>query len=315
MFDTWTVDQLERTLVEAEQRIGRLRAMQMALLDELDGAQVARLDGSGNLPEWVAARCDMDVESARAVVCTARTTLDRPELRIPLAEGTQSFARCAVTARLAASGAGPDMIERSAGHDIQAFVIPPGHDGWVVGDGPFETYEWAGALSWIPPVERLDVRTLSLVLTDIAGSTAMANSVGSLTWSELIAIHHERSRDVIATHSGRVEKFTGDGVLASFNGAAAALSCAMALGRMAESLEMTLRTAVHTGEVTSAAGELAGIAIHELARIIEITKPGQILVSETTRLLARTGAFEFTDHGMHDLRSIEGSRTLFALVR
>lgn len=205
---------------------------------------------------------------------------------------------------------GEDIIEAG-----QAFVIPLRHDGWVVGDGPFETYEWAGALSWIPPVERLDARTLSLVLTDIAGSTAMANSVGSLTWSELIAIHHERSRDVIATHLGRVEKFTGDGVLASFNGAAAALSCALALGRMAESLEMTLRVAVHTGEVSSAAGELAGIAIHELARIIGVTKPGQILVSDATRLLARTGAFEFADHGTHDLRGIEGSRTLFVLVR
>ncbi len=118
MFDTWTVDQLESTLVEAERRIGRLRAMQMALLDHLDVAQVARLDGSRNLPEWVAARCDTDVESARRLVITARTTADRTELRVPLAEGTQSFARCAVTARLAATGAGHDMIERSAGHDI-----------------------------------------------------------------------------------------------------------------------------------------------------------------------------------------------------
>jgi hypothetical protein len=118
MFETWTVDQLERTLIEAEQRIGQLRAMQMALLDRLDGAQVARLDGSRDLAEWVAARADVGHPTARTLVRTARTTADRPELRIPLAEGHASFARCAATARLAATGASPDVIHRSAGCDI-----------------------------------------------------------------------------------------------------------------------------------------------------------------------------------------------------
>lgn len=118
MFETWTVDQLEHTLVEAERRIGQLRAMQMALLDRLDVAQVARLDGSRNLAEWVAARADLDQPTARALVRTARTTADRPEHRIPLAEGDASFDRCAATARLAATGASPEAIHRSAGHDI-----------------------------------------------------------------------------------------------------------------------------------------------------------------------------------------------------
>ncbi len=118
MFKEWTVDQLERTLVEAEQRIGRLRAMQMALLDRLDVAQVARLDGSRNLAEWVAARADLDVETARRLVRATRTTADRPELRVPLAQGDQSFARCAVTARLASTGATSETLQRSAGFDI-----------------------------------------------------------------------------------------------------------------------------------------------------------------------------------------------------
>ncbi len=118
MFDTWTIDQLERTLIEAEQRIGQLRAMQMALLDHLDVAQVARLDGSRNLGEWVAARTDLDHQTARELVRTTRTTADQPELRIPLAEGDQSFARCAATARLAATGAPAETIEHSARHDI-----------------------------------------------------------------------------------------------------------------------------------------------------------------------------------------------------
>lgn len=118
MFDSWTVDQLEQTLTEAEQRIGRLRAMQMALLDRLDVAQVARLDGSRNLAEWVAARTDVDHHSARELVRTASTTADRPELRIRLAEGDWSFARCAATARLAATGASADTIRESAGYDI-----------------------------------------------------------------------------------------------------------------------------------------------------------------------------------------------------
>jgi hypothetical protein len=118
MFDSWTVDQLERTLIEAEQRIGQLRAMQMALLDHLDVAQVAQLDGSRSLAEWVAARADLDQETARRLVRTTRTTADQPELRIPLARGDQSFARCTATAQLAATGASAETITHSAGFDI-----------------------------------------------------------------------------------------------------------------------------------------------------------------------------------------------------
>ncbi len=118
MFDTWTVDQLETTLIEVEQRIGQLRAMQMALLDRLDVAQVASLDGSRNFAEWVAARTDLDHPTARELVRTARTTADQPELRIPLAQGNTSFARSAATARLAATGASPETLHHSAGFDI-----------------------------------------------------------------------------------------------------------------------------------------------------------------------------------------------------
>ena len=118
MFDTWTVDRLERTLIAAERQIGQLRAMQMALLDHLDTAQVASLDGSRNLAEWVAARADIDQDTARRLVHTARTTADQPDLRIALAEGGASFARCAATARLAATGAPARTIADSAGYDI-----------------------------------------------------------------------------------------------------------------------------------------------------------------------------------------------------
>lgn len=72
---------------------------------------------------------------------------------------------------------------------------------------------------------------------------------------------------------------------------------------MAATLDMSLRSPC-TGEVSFATGELAGLTIHELARMLEVATPGQVLVSEATRLLARSGDRTFREKGRYELRGI-----------
>ena len=74
-----TIDQLEQLLVDDEAHIARLRARQMVALQALDIAQVALMDGSRTLCEWVAARLDLTPETAQKLTQTAQR-LDRPAL-------------------------------------------------------------------------------------------------------------------------------------------------------------------------------------------------------------------------------------------
>jgi class 3 adenylate cyclase len=57
-----------------------------------------------------------------------------------------------------------------------------------------------------------------------------------------------------------------------------------------------------------------GIAVHEVARIAASAERGEILVSETTRVLATGAGLSLDDRGEHELKGLEGSRRLFALA-
>lgn len=199
-------------------------------------------------------------------------------------------------------------------HDV--FDIPPGHDGWVVGDEPYESVEWTGVRSWIPERDLLADRTVAtLVFLDIVSSTEMAARMGPVRWAELMAIHESRIRDVLTRFRGKEIKPTGDGVLAMFGSAHRALHAARALGEVAAGLGLRIRVGVHTGEVEVTDDDIRGIAIHEAARILSLARPSEILVSATTHGLVADSEFELEDRGEHVLRGLPNPRRVYALSR
>jgi class 3 adenylate cyclase len=202
-------------------------------------------------------------------------------------------------------------FDMSAGDVVD---IRPGHDSWVVGDEPAETIEWMGARSWVPSRGALTERVLAtLVFTDIVDSTGTARRMGAHAWGDLITTYEERVRDSLARFRGREVKQTGDGVLATFDGAGRAIRCAVALREAAQDLGLRTRAAVHTGEVEVADEDIHGLTVHEAARILAAAGPGEIFVSATTTELARDAGLDFEDRGEHQLRGLEGSRNLYAV--
>src|SRR5919106_3532939 len=99
-FDQLTTDELEQRVVAAERLIGQLRGQQLQDLEELDRRQVATGDGCKSLSEWVAARLDVSVETARSLVRTMRRTAHRSDLREALASGEVSFDRIEAVSRI-----------------------------------------------------------------------------------------------------------------------------------------------------------------------------------------------------------------------
>jgi class 3 adenylate cyclase len=208
-----------------------------------------------------------------------------------------------------------DGTEFEAG-PLDLLDIPPGHDAWVVGDKPVETIAWIGARTWLAPLTALGERVLAtLVITDIVESTAMARRMGDQSWSDVLANHQARTRDVVEHHHGRVVDFAGDGVLAMFDGAARAIRCAVGLVGDAAELGLPIRGAVHTGEIEVAERSIRGVSIHEASRIVGLAGAGEILISDITASLARDAGLAFEDRGEHELRGLAGPRRLFAVVR
>jgi class 3 adenylate cyclase len=193
------------------------------------------------------------------------------------------------------------------------FDIPPGHDQWVLGDEPGVSIIWGGWRGFGKP--RAGERILTtLLMTDIAGSTELAARIGDAAWDRVLERHNSRVRSVLEARRGEEVSTTGDGFLATFDGAARAVSAAAEIREACRELELDARAAVHTGEVEIVPGDIRGLAVHELARILAIAGPGEILVSSTTKELASGSGLAFEDRGVHAFKGVPEERRVFALV-
>jgi class 3 adenylate cyclase len=197
---------------------------------------------------------------------------------------------------------------------LEAVDIPPGHDGWVIGDEPAVMLEWAGLHTFVGPALSKGQALATLLFTDLVDSTPTAAKLGDRAWRELLSDHFAAARSALDRYGGREIHTTGDGILATFDGPANALGAADAIRGAAVRHGVRIRAAVHVGEVQFAGNDVRGIAVHEAARIMAKAAAGEILVSETTRVLAQPSGFTFDDRGLQMLKGLEGERRLYAYV-
>jgi len=211
------------------------------------------------------------------------------------------------------------LMEDGSEMDIQGgdvYEIPPGHDGWVIGDTPWVAVEYASARVFGATDDEMGVRSLGTILmTDIVGSTATLERIGDAKWHSLLLTHNERLRAQIDRFGGREMRTTGDGFQVLFTGAARGVRCAAAMIDALSDLDIRIRAGLHTGDVELAAGSLHGIAVHAAARVSALAGPSEVLVSAVTRDLLEGSGLTFEERGVHELKGLTGARPVFALVR
>jgi class 3 adenylate cyclase len=197
----------------------------------------------------------------------------------------------------------------------EIFDIPPGHDGYTIGDEQCVQIEWGGIRAWAGFPTGVHSRVLrTLLFTDIVGSTEIASRLGDARWRELLSSYLEKARAELERYGGREVKTTGDGMLATFDGPARALHCAVAIREAAHAKDLHTRTGVHVGEVELVGDDVRGVAVHEAARIMAAASDDEILVSDLTRALASAGGLGFEDRGTHALKGLAGDWRLAAYV-
>lgn len=208
-------------------------------------------------------------------------------------------------------------VELSDGSSFESgpgtvYDIPPGHDGWTIGDEPVVAIEWTGVLEWLLPAQGERVLA-SLLFTDIVGSTDHARRLGDRRWRALLAAHDEAIRELIAAARGREVTTTGDGFLVVFEGPARAIRTAIGIRDRVRAIGLELRQAVHVGEVELVGADVRGIAVHEAARIMSAGASGDILVSLVTKALVTGSGYTFMERGEHNLRGFSSPVELFAV--
>ena len=192
------------------------------------------------------------------------------------------------------------------------FDIPPGHDGYTVGDEPVVQIEWTGLRHWAGFGSNHSRVLVTLLFADVVGSTEAAVRIGDAGWRDLLSQYFEGMRAELERFRGREVKTTGDGMLVTFDGSGRAIQCAAAIRRIAREHGLQLRVGVHVGEVEIVGADVRGVTVHEAARIMAKAGPDEILVSELTRVLAGAAGLAFEDRGKHMLKGLEGEWRLAA---
>jgi len=114
---------------------------------------------------------------------------------------------------------------------------------------------------------------------------------------------------------GREIDTAGDGFLATFDGPARAVRCAMAIVGAMPAIGLEVRAGVHTGEIELIGQDVGGIAVHIGARVAALAGPGEVLVSSTVRDLVAGSGIEFIDRGESRLKGVPASWRLFAVSK
>ena len=155
---------------------------------------------------------------------------------------------------------------------------------------------------------------LTVLFTDLVGSTERAGAEGDAKWRALLEDHHTIVRRQIELHTGREVKTTGDGFLVTFDSPSRAVQCARDIKTGLAKFGLEIRAGVHTGECELIGADVAGLAVHVASRVQSTAEPGEILVSNTVRDLAVGSGLDFIDRGGHDLKGVSGTWQLFAVA-
>ncbi|WP_225753281.1 adenylate/guanylate cyclase domain-containing protein [Actinotalea sp. Marseille-Q4924] len=157
-----------------------------------------------------------------------------------------------------------------------------------------------------------DRRVLTMLVTDVVGSTEQAARLGDRRWDELLAWHHRRVRALLARHGGQEVDTAGDGFLAVFNLPSRAVTCALAIRDDLAAGDVTIRAGVHAGEVVRGPAEVRGLAVHVAARVASSAEPGEVRATATVRDLLLGTDLRFTARGTAELKGVPGRWGLYA---
>ncbi|MDO8616779.1 MAG: adenylate/guanylate cyclase domain-containing protein [Dehalococcoidia bacterium] len=148
---------------------------------------------------------------------------------------------------------------------------------------------------------------LAVLFADIADSTALTERLGDAAFRAKARDLDGALRAAIRENAGTpIEgKLLGDGVLAVFTSARQAIEAALACGRAGDEAGLPLHLGLHAGDVIREENNVYGGAVNIASRISGLSAPGEVLVSETVRSLARTSAgVRFEDRGEQSLKGI-----------
>ena len=175
---------------------------------------------------------------------------------------------------------------------------------------------------WNKPKSQDDTAgLLTVMFTDIAGSTAMTQELGDAGAQKAVRVHNRIVRQSLTAFGGKEIKHTGDGIMASFSSATNSVESCIEMQRLVEqhnntdpSLPLHLKIGINAGEPIAEDDDLFGTTVQVAARITDGAKADQIFVSEIVRGICVGKEFKFANRGGYEMKGLDQPITLFEVI-
>jgi class 3 adenylate cyclase len=171
-------------------------------------------------------------------------------------------------------------------------------------------------------MRELPTGTVTMLFTDIEGSTRLLQELGRDRYVEALTIHRQLLREAFTRHGGVEVEMQGDSFFFSYASAREAVAAAAAAQRALAghdwpSAPIRVRVGLHTGEPVVADNLYAGIDVHRAARVMSAAHGVQVLLSARTADLVAVELSEelsVRDLGEHRLKDLTEPQRLYQLL-
>jgi class 3 adenylate cyclase len=158
--------------------------------------------------------------------------------------------------------------------------------------------------------------SVTIMFTDLEGSTALMESLGEERWLQLLEWHDFIVKEKTAVFGGTVVKGQGDGFMLAFPATGSAAACASAIQRTLSDgwsgVPVPARIGLHSGNAKTEGGDFFGRTVVVAARVSSVAGGGEILLTQTAQE-DLGGAFPLSGPRSVALKGLSGVHTVFEL--
>jgi class 3 adenylate cyclase len=194
-------------------------------------------------------------------------------------------------------------------------MFQAGHEAMIayLGNGVTSEHSLEAALkAWSE--QKLDPeqdkrRPLTLMFTDMVGSSALAEERGNEFAMKVVRVHNMIVKSTISHYGGQYIKHTGDGILAAYDDARMAVKSAAVIQRCVREhsnefpdLPLHLRIGLNGGETITEGDDVFGSSVNLASRVCALAGAGQVFCTGIVRDRAKAVKFQFADRGEHAVK-------------
>jgi class 3 adenylate cyclase len=156
---------------------------------------------------------------------------------------------------------------------------------------------------------------VTIVFTDVEGSTELIRDLGDAKAHSILRRHDEIVRGVLAQQDGIEVERAGDGFMLAFRSPAKAVAFGLALrDALAQDGKVRVRIGMDSGEVIREEKGYFGRTVFRAARLSDLASGARVFVSEATKALADSASARFRDLGERELKGLGGTHRVFEVL-